>query len=122
TIEDWFPIAVAGEIVVGDEETRDSLRRVGAHDRFDIVGRAISGFAALHIDNRAKAALEWAAAAGIETGIMSGDAGYHLPRQNPITGGRHFWKIGQIIVNRLGRARGDILQNFGHAAFGFAGE
>jgi hypothetical protein len=32
-VEDRFPVLVAGEIVVGDEEARDALRDIGAHDR-----------------------------------------------------------------------------------------
>jgi len=115
-------IAVTGEIVVGDEEARDPLRRVSANDRFDIVGGAIARFAPLHIDDRAEAALERAAAPGVEAGIMSGDAGHDLSRQDRIDSGRHFRKVGEIIVDRFGCSGGDVAQDFGHAAFGFAGE
>ena len=121
-IEDRLPVAVAGEIVVGDEEARDPLRRIGAHDGLDIVGRAIAGFAALHIDDRAEAALERAAAPGIEAGIVSRHAGHHRTRQDRIDGGGHFRKVVEIFVDRLGVSGGDVAQNFRHAAFSLAGE
>ena len=57
-IEDRLPVAVAREIVVGDEEARDVLFGIGAHDAFDIVGRAVARLAALHIDDGAEAALD----------------------------------------------------------------
>ena len=38
-----LPVAVAGEVVVGDEEAVDALRVVLANDRFEIVGRAERG-------------------------------------------------------------------------------
>ena len=38
-IEDRLPVSVAGEIVVGDEETRNALRRIQAHDLLDVVVR-----------------------------------------------------------------------------------
>ena len=41
-VEDRLPIAVAGEIVVGDKKARDALRGVGAHDRLDVVGGPIA--------------------------------------------------------------------------------
>ena len=37
-VEDRLPVLVAREIVVGDEEARDALRGIGAHDRLDVVG------------------------------------------------------------------------------------
>ena len=61
-----FPILVAGEIVVGDEEAVDALGDVAADDLLDVVGAAPPRFASLHVDDRAEAALEGAAAAGIE--------------------------------------------------------
>ncbi len=64
-----LPVAVAGEIVVGDEEVVDALREVLAHQRLDIVGRAAARLAALHVDDGAERALERAAAAGIEARI-----------------------------------------------------
>ena len=42
-IEQDLPVAVAGEIVVGDEEPVDALRLVGADDLLEIVGRCGSG-------------------------------------------------------------------------------
>ncbi len=121
-IEDRLPVAIAGEIVVGDEEAGDALRGVGAHDGLDVVGRAVARLSALHVDDGAKAALERAAAAGVKAGIMSGHPRDHFARKNRINGGRHFRHVGQIIVDRLGFAFGDVAQNIGHAAFGLAGE
>ncbi len=37
-VEYLLPIAVAGEIIVGDKKAEDPLRRVGAHHPLDIVG------------------------------------------------------------------------------------
>ncbi len=45
-----------------------------------------------------------------------------MARQDRINRGRHFRHVGQIIVDRLGFAVGDVAQNVGHAAFGLAGE
>ena len=60
-IEDRLPVAVAGEIVIRNEEARDRLRGVGAHDRLDIVGSSVARLAALNVDDGAEAALERAA-------------------------------------------------------------
>jgi hypothetical protein len=65
-VEDRLPVAVAREIVVGDEEAKDALSQVGAHQALDVVGVAPARFAPLHIDDRAKAALKRAAAPGVE--------------------------------------------------------
>ena len=81
-VEDRLPVPVAGEIVVGDEEARDVLRGVGAHDRLDVVGGAVARLAALHVDDGAEAALERAAAAGVEAGVVAGHAGHDLARQH----------------------------------------
>jgi hypothetical protein len=69
-VEDTFPVAVAGEIVVGNEKACDALRRIGAHDRFDVVGGAVTRYAALDVDDGAEAALKRAATAGIEARIF----------------------------------------------------
>ena len=67
-VEDRFPILVAGEIVVGDEEFVDALRPVEAHQLFDVVGRAEARLASLHVDDGAERALIGTAASGIEAG------------------------------------------------------
>jgi len=64
-VEDRFPILVAREVVVGDEETVHAVRNVAADDLFDIVGAAPARLASLHVDDGAEAALERTAAAGI---------------------------------------------------------
>ena len=37
-VENRFPVAVAGKIVVGDEEVADAVSNIDAHERFDVVG------------------------------------------------------------------------------------
>ena len=103
-IEDRLPVAVAGEIVVGDEEPRDPLRGIGAHDRFHVVGRAIARLAALHVDDGAERALERAAASGVEAGVVAGDPGHDLARQNGYRGGGHVGHVVEVIVDGLGLA------------------
>ena len=65
-VEKLLPIAVAGEIVVGDEEGLDPLGEVLADDPFEVVGGAEPALAPLDVDDRAEAALERAAAAEVE--------------------------------------------------------
>ena len=121
-IENRLPIAVAREIVVGDEEPGDALRRIVAHDLLDVVGGAITRLAALHVDDGAEAALERAAAAGIKAGVMAGDAGDRPARQDRQRGGGHLRHVGEIVVERLGAAGRDVAQQAEHAAFALAGE
>ena len=73
-VEDRLPVLVAGEIVVGDEEVVDAVGEIGAHDALDVVGAAIAGLAALHVDDGAERALERAAAAGVEARHQPGGA------------------------------------------------
>ncbi len=73
-IEDRFPIFVAREIVVGDKETLDALRRVRANQMLDVVGAAIARFAPLHIYDRAEAATERASAPRVEASERAGVA------------------------------------------------
>src|SRR3984885_2707996 len=65
-IKDRLPVAVAGEIVVGDEKAGDALGGVGAYDRLDVVGRAVARLAPLDVDDGAEAALERATASGVK--------------------------------------------------------
>src|SRR5262249_19638940 len=66
SIKDGFPILVAGKIVVGDEKFMDALREVRTEQSFHIVGVTMPRPPPLDVDDGAKAALEWAAAAGIK--------------------------------------------------------
>ena len=50
------------------KKLRHALGVIGAHDRLDVVGRAVARLAALHVDDGAEAALERTAAAGVEAG------------------------------------------------------
>ena len=81
-VEQRFPVAVAGEIVVGDEEALDALRVVLAHDAFEIVGGAEPALAALHVDDGAERALVGAAAAEIDARQRAGRAAHMLARQD----------------------------------------
>ena len=65
-VEDRLPVLVAREVVVGDEEVVHALREVGAHEALDVVGVARARLASLDVDDRAEAAVERAAAAGVE--------------------------------------------------------
>ena len=117
-----LPVAVAGEIVVGNEKPRDALRRIGAHDRLDVVGGAVTRFAALDIDDGAEAALERAAPAGVEAGICVGTSVTSVAREDRRHRARRFGHVVDIVVDRLGRAGCDLAQHIAHAAFGLAGE
>src|SRR6266571_4632018 len=77
-IEDRFPLLVAREIVVGDEEFVDALPPVEAHEMLHVVGRAVARLAALHVDDRAERALVRAAAARIETRAQT-ESTCHIP-------------------------------------------
>ena len=121
-VEDRLPVLVAREIVVGDEEAGDALRGIGAHDGLDVVGRAVARLAPLHVDDGAEAALERTAAAGIEAGIVPGDAGHRPARQDRQRRRRHLRHVAQIVVDWLGLAAVDLAQQRGDAAFAFAGE
>ena len=121
-IEDSFPVAVAGEIVVGDEKAGDALRRIGAHNRLDVVGGAVARYAALHVDDGAEAALKRAAAAGIEARIFREHEPDQVARQDRRHRARQFGHVVEVIVDRLGRAVGDLAQHVGHAALRLAGE
>ena len=80
-IENLLPVLVAGEVVVGDENTPDSPGEVVPKTAFDIVGRARPGLATLHVDNRTKAALKRAPAPGIDA-RASGQAALDDARGN----------------------------------------
>src|SRR5581483_4345890 len=56
-IENRFPVFVARKVIVGDEESVDTLRDVRTHDLFAIVGGTITRLAALHVDDRAERTL-----------------------------------------------------------------
>ena len=120
-VEDRLPIAVAGEIVVGDEEARDALSGVGAHDRLDVVGGSIARLPPLDVDDGAEAALERAAAPGVEARVMSGHPRDDGARQHRNCRRRHIGHVVQVIVCRLGLAGVDIAQEPLEAAFALAG-
>ena len=121
-VEDRFPVAVAGEIVVGDKKACYALRGIGAHDRLDVVGGAVARYAPLHVDDGAEAALKRAAAAGIEARIFREHELDQVGRQDRRHRARQFGHVVEVVVDRLRRAVGDLAQHVGHAALRLAGE
>ena len=68
-VEEAFPVAVAREIVIGDEKPVDALRVVVADRALKIIRSTEPALAALHVDDGAEGALERAAAAKINAGM-----------------------------------------------------
>ena len=119
-VEDRFPVAIAGQIIVGDEEVADAVGVVDPHQRFDIVRGAIARLAALHVDDGAERAQEGTAAPGVEAGDHAERASHALGRH--IGAGRALKprQIMKVIVDRLELARGGVAQHFVESPFRFA--
>ena len=81
-VEQRFPVTVAREIVVGDEEALDALRDVLADDPLQVIRRAEAALASLHVDDGAERALIRAAAAQIDAGQRAGRTAHMLARQD----------------------------------------
>src|SRR3954454_3351134 len=79
-VEDRFPVLIARQVVVGDEEIVHALSDIRAHDIFDVVSVAAARFASLHIDDSAEPAQERTAAAGVEAGAHAGRTAYDIER------------------------------------------
>ena len=121
-IEDRLPGAVAGEIVVGDEEFVNALRPVQAHETFDVVRRTVARRAALHVDDRAERALVRAAAAGIETGAEA-ERARHIPlRQERHRRALHARQVLHEVVQGRKVAVGRVAQHRVEPPFGFPRE
>jgi hypothetical protein len=121
-VEDRFPVLVAGEIVVGDEERGDSLGEVAAQDALDVVGRAVARLAALDVDDGAERALERAAAAAVEARIVVEIAMNHLGRQDRDGRVLEPRQIVHVIVEWLEIPGMGVPEHLVHAAFRLAGE
>ena len=121
-VEDLFPVGVAGEIVVGDEEAVDALGQVAANDLLDVVGGAAAGLASLHVDDGAEGAQERAAAAGVEGGDLAAGALHAMGGKNRHGDAIERGQIVHVVVERLEGAVPGVAQNQIEAAFGFAGE
>ena len=119
-VEDRLPVAVAGEIIVGDEKPGHVLGGVGAHDRLDVIGGAVARLAPLHVDDGAERALERAAAAGVEARVVPGDPGHDRARQNGNRRRGHVRHVVEVIVDRFCRAGVDVLEEVSQAAFALA--
>jgi hypothetical protein len=121
-VEDRFPVLVAREIVVGDEEAVDALFEILAQDALDVVGTAAARFAALHVDNGAERALERTAAAGVESGDVADGLAHRISRQKRRHRVFERREVIDVIVDRLERTGGGIAHYFFHAAFRLARE
>src|SRR3984957_12039036 len=120
-IEDRLPVAVAGKIVIRDEEARNALRSIGAHDRLDVVRRPIARLAPLDIDDGAEAALERAATSGVETCVVARHSRHHLARQPRRRSGRHVRHVVEIVVDRLRLPRINVRQELCKSTFALPG-
>ena len=121
-VENRLPVAVAREIVVGDEKPVHPLGDVGADQLLDIVGVAPARLPPLDVDDRAKAALERAAAPGIEGAEGLAVAPDDLDRQER---GDLLLQPGQVVhvvVDRLHPAGQRVAEHLGEPAFGLARE
>ena len=121
-IEDRLPVPVAGEIVVGNEEARDALRGILAHDALDVVGVTPAGLAALHVDDGAERALERTAAARIERGKDAVVAPHQALRQVGDGLVLQVRQIVHVVIDRFLPAGLNVLQKRAEMLLGFAGE
>src|SRR5262249_3270767 len=110
------------EIVIGDEESIDTLGDVLSDNLVDILGGAAARFAALHIDDGAERAQERASAAGIETAQTPGSPLDARSRENWKGGAGDGREIIHVVVNRLEITLKCIAQHLIEASFGFACE
>ena len=110
-IEHRLPIAIAGEVVVGDEEMADPLGEILAHDALHILGGAEPRLATLDVDDRAEGALKRTATSGVEAGHLAAgafDAGSgEERRRDAVEPG----KVGHEIVEGRQPAGIGVLQN-----------
>ena len=121
-VEDRFPVLVAGEIVVGDEEAVDAVFEILAQDALDVIRTSAARFAALHIDDGAERALERTAAAGVEGRHVADGLAHRIAGQERRHRIFQRRQIVDVIVYRFERADGGIAYHLVHAAFGLAGE
>ena len=111
-VEDRLPVAVASQIVVGDEKVANAVRDIDAHQRFDVVGAAIARLAALNVDDGAERAQERTAASGVEARDHAERAPDALRRHVRPRRAFEPGKVVQIVVDRLELARGGVAQHF----------
>ena len=81
-VEDRFPVHIAGEVIVGDEEPIDALCNVVANNLLDVICSPPPGLAALHIDDGAERAKKRTATPRVETGHHAAGALDLLSGQN----------------------------------------
>ena len=100
-VEERLPVPVPREIVVGDEEAFDILGVVFANDRFEILGRAKTALAPLHVDDGAKGTMVGTAPAQVEARHGPGCAAHLGGRKNGHRLVGHIRQIGHEIVKGL---------------------
>ena len=121
-VEDRFPVLVAREVVVGDEEVVHALREVGADDALDVVGAARARLAPLHVDDGAEAAQERAAAPGVEARAQTAGAANDVDRQVRRRRALQARQIVHEVVERLELVAIGRAQQVVQPPFGFSGE
>jgi hypothetical protein len=104
-VEDALPVAVAGEVVVGDEETPDSPFEVCPYDSLHIIRASESRRPPLDVDDRAEAARKGAAAAGIEACLGARGAFDPVDGQNRRRHARQHRRLGETVEHRQGVGR-----------------
>ena len=121
-VENRLPVAVAGEVVVGDEEIAHAVGLVRAHDLFDVVGGAVARLAPLDVDNGAERAEERAAAAGVEARDHADRVFHVLARHDRVGRAVEVRQVVEIIVDRLQLTGRAVAEDIGETAFGLTGE
>ena len=121
-VEDRFPILVAREIVVGEQEVADTVLPVLVDGFFDIVGRAAARLAPLHVDDGAERALIRAAAPGVETRQMLHGPAQIVGRQDGNRARLDRRQIVEVVVDRLQRSVRGIAQDRVDPPLEFTGE
>lgn len=121
-IEDRLPIAVTGEVVIGDEVLADAMSQIGAQQTLDVVRRTVTRLASLDIDDGAEATGEGTATPGVEGSGHRGIAAHDLGRQERQGLAVEFRQIGHVIVDRLQTALMGRAQQIREMVLGFAGE
>ena len=92
---------ISREIIVGDEEPDHAFFQMRAQQPLDVVSGPVARLAPLHVDDRAEAALERAAAPGIERPDRRRVALQPLRRQVGHGGALQPRQIGEEVVDRL---------------------
>jgi hypothetical protein len=121
-VEDFFPILVPGEIVVGNKETVQPLGHVLADKALHIVRGTPARLASLDVDDCAERTLEWATASRVKArhrACRPDRANRRNERQRLIFDVR---EVRHEIVKRLELLRVSIVEHHLHPPFRFSGK